>query len=142
MALIRALPALFFLVISIYTGRRLCRLLLPNPLRKRRRLSTAVFRVAVQMITGLRQADTQCGVKGLQGKAANAIVPLLRTDGFAFDVEIFCCARDRHLTAKPMPVHLANGDDSTIRLVWDSMAMLRDLLMIRARSARGAYRIG
>lgn len=126
----------------VYGDRSLAESQILSPLRKRRRLSTAVFRVAVQMITGLRQADTQCGVKGLQGKAANAIVPLLRTDGFAFDVEIFCCARDRHLTAKPMPVHLANGDDSTIRLVRDSMAMLRDLLMIRARSARGAYRIG
>jgi hypothetical protein len=54
---------------------------------------------------------------------------------------MFRCARDNGLTTAPMPVHLANGDDSTVRLIRDSTTMLRDLIAIRARSARGHYRL-
>jgi dolichyl-phosphate beta-glucosyltransferase len=110
-------------------------------LRKRRRLSSVVFRAAVLTIAGLRQADTQCGIKGLRADAAAAILPLMRTDGFAFDVEIFRCARDSGLVVQPMSVHLVNADDSTVRLFRDSTAMLRDLVAIRMRSIRGKYRI-
>jgi len=110
--------------------------------RKRRRLSSAVFRIAVASIAGLRQSDTQCGIKGLRGGVAEAILPLLRTDGFAFDVEIFRCAADNGLVVKPLAVVLANGDDSTVRLVRDSASMLKDLIAIRGRSLRGHYRLG
>ena len=110
-------------------------------LQKRRRLSSVVFRGAVLTIVGLRQADTQCGIKGLRGAVATAMLPVLSVDGFAFDVEMFRCARDNDLAIAPMPVHLANGDDSTVRLIRDSATMLRDLLAIRARSARGHYRL-
>lgn len=110
-------------------------------LKKRRRLSSIVFREAVLIIAGLRQADTQCGIKGLRGRVAMAMLPVLKVDGFAFDVEMFRCARDNDLTIAPMTVHLVNGDDSTVRLVRDSATMLRDLLAIRTRSAQGKYRL-
>lgn len=109
--------------------------------RKRRRVSSAVFRVAVSVIAGLRQSDTQCGIKGIRGGVAEAILPLLQTDGFAFDVEVFRCAEDNGLTVRPMPVVLANGDGSTVRLVRDSAAMMADLVAIRSRSLRGHYRL-
>ena len=108
-------------------------------LRKRRRLSSIVFRGAVLTIAGLRQADTQCGIKGLRGRVAEAMLPVLKVDGFAFDVEMFCCARDNGLSTAPMSVHLANADDSTVRLLRDSAHMMGDLMAIRARSARGMY---
>ena len=110
-------------------------------LRKRRRLSSVVFRGAVMTIAGLRQSDTQCGIKGIRGRVAAAMLPVLRVDGFAFDVEMFCCARDNGLSIAPMAVHLVNGDDSTVRLIRDSANMMRDLMAIRARSARGKYRL-
>ena len=125
----------------VYGDRSLPESRILSRLRKRRRLSSVVFRGAVLTIAGLRQADTQCGMKGLRGRVAEAMLPVLRVDGFAFDVEMFRCARDNDLTIAPMPVHLANGDDSTVRLIRDSATMLRDLLAIRARSARGHYRL-
>jgi hypothetical protein len=93
----------------------------------------------VLTIAGLRQADTQCGIKGLRGRVATAMLPVLRVDGFAFDVEMFRCAKDNDLVIAPMPVHLVNGDDSTVRLIRDSTTMLRDLIAIRTRSAQGEY---
>lgn len=109
--------------------------------RKRRRISSVVFRGAVLSIAGIRQADTQCGIKGMRDWVAEAMIPRLHVDGFAFDVEIFRFARDNHLTIAPMAVHLANGDDSTVRLVRDSAAMVRDLALIRVRASRGHYRM-
>ena len=125
----------------VYGDRSLPESKILSRLQKRRRLSSIVFRGAVMTIAGLRQADTQCGIKGLRGRVAAAMLPVLTVDGFAFDVEMFRCAKDNHLAIAPMPVHLVNGDDSTVRLIRDSATMLRDLLAIRARSASGKYRL-
>jgi len=124
----------------VYGDRSLPESKVLSQLQKRRKLSSLGFRLAVQSITGLEQADTQCGLKGLRGEIADEILPLLKTDRFAFDVEIFQCARDRRLTTRPIPVQLLNGHGSTVRLFRDSIVMLRDLLAIRARSLRGQYR--
>jgi dolichyl-phosphate beta-glucosyltransferase len=105
-----------------------------------RRLSSIAFRLAVLAIAGLPPTDTQCGLKGLRGDVADALAPLLQTDHFAFDVEIFRCARDSGLVMQPIPVHLVNGDASTVRLLRDSMTMFRDLVAIRGRAIRGHYR--
>lgn len=127
----------------VYGDRSLPDSKLLTPRRKRRRVSSIVFRGAVFTIAGLQQADTQCGIKGLRAEAALAMLPLLRTDGFAFDVEIFRCAIDNGLKCQGIPVHLkdANDADSTVRLVRDSTAMLRDLMAIRMRSLKGEYRL-
>ena len=128
-------------VALVYGDRSLPESKILSRLRKRRRLSSVIFRGAVFTIAGLSQADTQCGIKGMRGDVASSILPLLTVDGFAFDVEIFRCALDNGLSTAPQPVHLANGDDSTVRLVRDSTAMLRDLIAIRARSLLGKYRL-
>jgi dolichyl-phosphate beta-glucosyltransferase len=106
----------------------------------RRRLSSALFRSAVSSIVGLPPTDTQCGLKAFRGDVADAIGPLLRTDHFAFDVEIFRCAIENGLRATPIPVRLVNEDVSTVRLLRDSVTMLRDLVTIRSRARRGEYR--
>jgi Glycosyltransferases involved in cell wall biogenesis len=110
-------------------------------LRKRRRISSLVFRSAVFSIVGIRQADTQCGIKGMRDWVAKAMVPRLSVDGFAFDVELFRFATDSDLRIVPIPVRLANNEVSTVRLVRDSAAMVRDLVAIRARSVTGHYRL-
>jgi len=105
-----------------------------------RRLSSIAFRLAVLAIAGLPPTDTQCGLKGLRGDVADVLAPLLQVDHFAFDVEIFRCARDSGLSMQPIPVHLVNGDTSTVRLLRDSMTVFRDLMSIRRRATRGHYR--
>ncbi|MFN2604377.1 MAG: glycosyltransferase [Gemmatimonadaceae bacterium] len=107
----------------------------------RRRVSSSVFRFAVETIVQLPPADTQCGLKGLSGAVADALGPLLRTNHFAFDVEIFKCAIDSGLRMQAIPVELVNEDISTVRLMRDSVTMLRDLVAIRRRAGRGNYRM-
>ncbi len=110
------------------------------PVSLKRRLSSAVFRRVVKTITSLPTRDTQCGLKGLSAAAAEAIVPLLRIDGFAFDVEMLRCAMENGITPQPMPVKLVNEDISTVRLLRDSVTMLLDLMSIHRRASRGGYR--
>jgi dolichyl-phosphate beta-glucosyltransferase len=110
-------------------------------LQKRRRISSIVFRSAVLSIAGIQQPDTQCGIKGMRDRVAKAMIPRLRVDGFAFDVEMFRFVIDNHLSTSPMAVRLTNGDASTVRLIRDSAAMVRDLALIRARAASGHYRL-
>ena len=110
-------------------------------MRKRRRVSSRVFRAIVSTVAGLRRADTQCGIKGMRGPVADAMLPVLTVDGFAFDVELFRCAEDNGLVSVPMAVQLTNNDTSTVRLIRDSANMLRDIMAIRARSRRGEYRL-
>lgn len=105
-----------------------------------RRLGSAAFRFAVWMIAGLRHGDTQCGVKGFRGDIAESLVPLLKVDGFAFDVEILRSIRDQGLVSRPIAVHLRNGEHSTVRLFRDSWGMLRDLVAIRIRALQGHYK--
>jgi dolichyl-phosphate beta-glucosyltransferase len=106
----------------------------------RRRLSSAVFRFAVSSIVGLEPTDTQCGLKGFSGEVADLLASTLRTDHFAFDVEIFRFARDSGLRVQPIPVRLVNEDVSTVRLLRDSLTMVGDLLTIRRRARSGHYR--
>jgi len=98
-----------------------------------------VFRFAVSTIAGLRPIDTQCGLKGFRGDVADEIASTLKTDHFAFDVEIFRCAQDSGFTVRPIPVQLVNGDVSTVRLLRDSLTMFRDLVAIRRRAIQGGY---
>lgn len=106
----------------------------------RRRLSSAVFKFAVSSIVGLEPTDTQCGLKGFSGEVADLLASTLRTDHFAFDVEIFRLAHDSRLRVRPIPVRLVNEDVSTVRLLRDSLTMAGDLLTIRRRARQGHYR--
>jgi dolichyl-phosphate beta-glucosyltransferase len=106
----------------------------------RRRLSSGAFHLAVSSIVGLQQADTQCGLKGFNGKVAAELARSLRTDQFAFDVEIFRFALDNGLRVGSIPVQLVNERVSSVRLLRDSLTMIRDLIRIRQRARRGDYR--
>ena len=83
--------------------------------------------------------DTQCGFKAFRREAAHAIFSRQRLDGFAFDVEVLLLAERLGHRIADLPVEWRNSPDSRVRLVRDSLAMLRDLLRVR-RFVDGAAR--
>ena len=84
--------------------------------------------------------DTQCGLKGLRGDVADLIFPLVRTNRFAFDIEVVYLALRFNCTIKRIPVTTANVQDrSTVRPILDSVRSMVDLLRIKGRSVRHAY---
>lgn len=92
-----------------------------------------VFNLLVQglgLVPGIW--DTQCGFKLFGGDDAKALFGALRTDGFAFDVEILHRARRRHLKIREVPVRWLHSAPTKVALS-SPLEMFIDLLRIRVR---------
>lgn len=83
--------------------------------------------------------DTQCGIKGLRGDLGKVVFERTVIDGFAFDVELFLMAEQDHLSLREVPVSIENREGSSVRIVGDTLQLLRDLFRIRRRAGAGGY---
>jgi dolichyl-phosphate beta-glucosyltransferase len=98
-----------------------------------RRLMGRVFN-ALLPLAGLRGIrDSQCGFKLFSARAARRLFGELRTDGFAFDVEVLLRARRARLKIAEIPVQWRNDPLSRIRPVRDALGMFLEILRIRSR---------
>jgi dolichyl-phosphate beta-glucosyltransferase len=119
------------------------RMVVPESLRgtfAQRRRAGRVFNwfVRLLLVSGVR--DTQAGLKGFRGKAAEELFSRATLDGFAFDVEIVFLARRLGLVVEEVPVELRVCEGhSSVHFGRDSLRMLMDLLRIRGRAWRGLY---
>jgi dolichyl-phosphate beta-glucosyltransferase len=75
--------------------------------------------------------DTQCGFKLFRGEVARDLLGRLRTDGFAYDVEVLYSARRAGCVVSEIPVRWINSPTTRVRAVRHSREMLMDLLRIR-----------
>ena len=89
------------------------------------------FNALVRWLAGIEIRDTQCGFKGFRQAASRAIFERQKTDGFSFDVEVLLLAKALGFSVKEMPVHWSNSPDSKVRVVSDSLKMLRDVAVVR-----------
>ncbi len=83
--------------------------------------------------------DSQCGFKMFSRQAAELVFARATVDGWAFDVEALTIARRRGLRIVDVPIEWRYDDFSRVSVVGDSLGMLRDVLRIRLRAARGQY---
>jgi dolichyl-phosphate beta-glucosyltransferase len=83
--------------------------------------------------------DTQCGFKAFRRAAAQAIFARQKIDGFAFDVEVLLLAQKLGFQIADLPVEWRNSPESKVRIVSDSLQMLRDAIRIRRMTARGDF---
>lgn len=107
-----------------------------HPLRKN---MGRIFNKFVQLLAGEGITDTQCGFKAFRRDACQEIFSRQKLDGFAFDVEVLMLARLLGFKIDVLPVKWVNDEDSKVRIVRDSLKMLRDLIKTRwlvARSLR------
>ena len=105
-----------------------------------RRLASALFTGFVGRIVTGGFFDTQCGLKGLRGDIADALLPILRLDRFAFDVELVYVALKHRLDIKRIPVQLLHNETSSVRLLRDSVRGVVDVGRIKANQLQGRYR--
>lgn len=75
--------------------------------------------------------DTQCGFKAFRRTAAREIFSRQTLDGFAFDVEVLLLAEKLGCKVADLPVEWINSPESKVRIVRDSLGMLRDTLRVR-----------
>jgi dolichyl-phosphate beta-glucosyltransferase len=105
----------------------------PPPLH--RRLLSRLFNWLVRAsgVHGFR--DTQCGFKLFRAEAAKTVFSGLKTNRFAFDVEVIARARDLGYRVVEVPVHWDYSGHSTVRLFSSGGRMLWDLMLLALRRA-------
>lgn len=95
-----------------------------------------IFSNIVKRLIRIESTDTQCGFKAFTGDAAIDIFTRLKTERYAFDVEIFTIAAVLGLTVCDVPVTLTSHTGSKVRLSRDAVYMLKDLFEIAIRARR------
>ncbi len=110
-----------------YTVSRLARILVLNPADAAKHLGV----------------DTQCGLKAFRRPVAQEVFGRCRVDRFGFDVEVLALLA---LLGVPVAVETvaaaAAPRRSSVRVLRDGAAILRDLLRIRRWLRRGVYDVG
>jgi glycosyltransferase involved in cell wall biosynthesis len=105
---------------------------------RRRHVIGRLFNWMVKLLVLRGIEDTQCGFKLFSDRAAAALFPLQRLDGFGFDVEILFLARRAGFGIREIPVTWIYGRDSKVGLLSGARGFL-DILAVRWNQLRGAY---
>lgn len=96
-----------------------------------RRTMGQTFNRILQAVALAPARDTQCGFKAFRREAARAIFSRQTLDGFAFDVEVLLLAQRLGHGIADLPVEWINSTESKVRIVRDSLQMLRDAVSVR-----------
>ena len=100
----------------------------------RREQAGRVFNLIVRIATGMPFWDTQCGFKAFRLDVCRPILEKAHTIGFAFDVELLFTAYRAGLRLREIPVRWNHAEGSKIRVIHDSLAMLREVIALRMSS--------
>ena len=79
-------------------------------------------------------------VQDVHGRAVRSIFTHVTVDGWAFDVEVLSDRARQGLRVIEVPIEWHYRAESQINMMRDGWEMLKELLRIRLRAARGAYR--
>jgi glycosyltransferase involved in cell wall biosynthesis len=100
-----------------------------------RTMASRLFHHVVQRLFGLPFADTQCGVKCFRRTAARELFRRMRSNGFAFDVELLLLAQTLGYAVAEVPVHIEQDGLSSVRIAAHSLPVLGELWGIYRRVA-------
>ncbi|MGE3171086.1 MAG: dolichyl-phosphate beta-glucosyltransferase [Planctomycetota bacterium] len=84
--------------------------------------------------------DFTCGFKGFTQDASQRVFARSTLDRWAFDAEVVAILADQGLRLVQIPVRWKHEDDTKVRLLASVTRSLVDLVKIRWRRMRGAYR--
>jgi glycosyltransferase involved in cell wall biosynthesis len=107
----------------------------------RREQAGRVFNLIVRLATGMPFWDTQCGFKAFRLDVCRPVLEKAQTDGFAFDVELLFLAHRAGLRLREIPVRWNHAEGSKVRVVHDSLKMLREVIALRRCGSGGARQI-
>jgi glycosyltransferase involved in cell wall biosynthesis len=99
-----------------------------------------VFNLLMQLLTGLRFQDTQCGFKLFEARAAREVFRRQQLERFGFDAEVLFIARRLGFRTVEVPVRWSHSEGTKVSMFRDSLNMFLDLLRIRWNQLRGRYR--
>jgi glycosyltransferase involved in cell wall biosynthesis len=106
--------------------------LVPAPRPLSRRLASAAFAFWVRQLFGLPYRDTQCGAKVLRREVVEAVLPLLSSRDFLFDVDLLLLTRALNFRIVEVPTIWIDREGSRLRVLHDSKQMLASSLRLWA----------
>ncbi len=98
-----------------------------------RKIASKIYIKVLSIVGGFKLSDSQCGCKAFSGKAVKKIFPRCEVNRFAFDFECILWAVKYGMKVVEMPVKIINHRESSVRVVRDSLKMLKDLMRMRKR---------
>ncbi len=104
-----------------------------------RKLASKIYIKFLCLIGGFRMSDSQCGCKAFTGRAAKEIFSRCKLNGFSFDFEVLLWAETLGMMVFEYPVKIIHHRESKIRLVRDSLRMVKDVVGIK-KSVRTAVK--
>lgn len=105
-----------------------------------RRVSSRIFHALARRMLTLPFKDTQCGLKAMSRDAAQRILPLLRVNGWGYDIELIHVALALGMRVEEVAVELPHDyRTSHFRPISDGWAACRELIEIRRNHRRGVY---
>ncbi len=97
------------------------------------------YNLLVQMFTGLRLHDTQCGFKLFRMATTRRAFELQRIDGFGFDVELLFLIAKLGGKIVEVPVRWNHDPLTKVSFPRDAIRMLGDLIRVRLRAIGSDY---
>ena len=98
-----------------------------------RHLLGKLFNRWVQWMLLAGYMDTQCGCKMLRRSAINTVVPIMKEDGWAFDVELLLLANIKGVPVSEVAVPWVYQPQSKIRVWRDGLQMAQAVWRMRQR---------
>jgi glycosyltransferase involved in cell wall biosynthesis len=99
------------------------------------------FNVALRVLLGLRQKDTQCGFKAFTRAAAQRIFPQQQIERWGFDPEILYLAHRYRFSVAEVPVAWAHVEGTRISPLRDGLRMFGEVLKIRWNALSRKYNL-
>ena len=104
--------------------------------KKDRKFIGFIFNIVLRKILNsnlLNIKDTQCGFKLYEKNIAKKIFKRLTENGYIHDVEVLILLQKSKILVKEMPVEWKHKHGSKINLITDSIAMLKNLLILKKK---------
>lgn len=98
-----------------------------------RKVMSKVYIKVLCLVGGFRLSDSQCGCKAFRREAVQTIFSRCEVDGFAFDFEAILWAVKCGYRIVEVPVKVQNHRESKVRVIRDTLRMLRDLRKMKKR---------
>lgn len=95
-----------------------------------RQLESRGFNLFIRLVFGLDFRDTQCGAKVFKKSAIEAVLPMMVSRGFEFDVELLWRLTGAGYKIREVPIAWQNKGDSRVRKR-DMIMMLAGLFRVR-----------
>jgi len=101
-----------------------------------RKIASKAYIKVLCVTGGFKLSDSQCGCKAFKHDAVQKIFPRCEVDRFAFDFEAILWANKYGMKIIEMPVKLINHGETKVKIVRDTLKMLKDLRKMKKRIAK------